>query len=426
MPPCRATRLLALGALLFALALPAAAPAAAPPPWHGVPVALGPLTAPELAQAQALGAADVELFAQWSTIEAAGPGSYNPTALGRLDAAVEGAAALGLKVILRVRGTPCWTSTEPSEAKAQRPDLCPAYPPQSAQQFGSFVSFIANRYAGKLAAIEVWAEEDHADGQHFAGPDPAGHYAALLKAAYAAVQHSPAPTTPVLIGALVGADGAFLKALYRDGVKGNYNGVAVDFYDLVLASLRSIHQVQVAAGDHTPLWLEEFGWTTCSSPRSIAEKYFACVSPQQQAQNLDDIFRGLAMVPWVQNATVFTLRDNPLLHFGICDEFGNPKPAFTLLSADWHGGIGAPRPVTLKLVGHGHHAALEGTAPVGDVVELTLKPPRHRGRSMRASLRLTVNGTYAWHLPRQVGRGWRASVTEPWTHGTARLTLRGH
>lgn len=426
------SRLPVAGAALLALVLsvalataPTRASAAAPPHWHGVPVALGPLSTPELAQAQALGAADVELFAQWSTIEAAGPGSYDPTTLGRLDAAVQGAAALGMKVILRVRGTPCWTSTEPPEAKAQRPDLCSAYPPRSAQQFGDFVSFIVNRYAGKLAAIEVWAEEDHADGQHFAGPDPAGHYAALLKAAHAAVQHSSAPTTPVLIGALVGADGAFLKALYRDGVKGNYNGVAVDFYDLVLASLRSIHQVQLAAGDHTPLWLEEFGWTTCSSPRSIAEKYFACVNPQQQARNLDDIFRGLAMVPWVQNATVFTLRDNPSLHFGISDEFGNPKPAFTMLSADWHGGIGAPRPVTLKLVGHGQHAALVGTAPVGDVVELALTPPHHRGRAVQANLRLSVNGTFAWHLPRQVGRGWRASATEPWTHGSAHLILGG-
>ncbi len=403
----------------------AGASAAAPPQWHGVPVAPGPNAAAELLQAKALGAADVELFAQWSNIEGGGPGVYNPIALGRLDEAVEGAAALGMKVILRVRGTPCWTSTEPPEAKAQRPDLCPAYPPKDAGQFGGFVSFIVNRYAGKLAAIEVWAEEDHADGQHFAGPGPAGHYVALLKAAYSAVQHSAAPSTPVLIGALVGANGAFLKELYRDGAKGYYNGVAVDFYDLVLASLRAIHQVQVAAGDHTPLWLEEFGWTTCSSPRSIAEKYFSCVSPQQQAQNLDDIFRGLAMVSWVRNATVFTLRDNPSLHFGISDEFGNPKPAFTMLTNDWHGGIGAPRPVTLKLVGRGRRAALVGTAPVGDVVELTLRPPHGRGHSLQANLRLTVNGTFAWHLPGQVGRGWRASATEPWTRGTAHLSLRG-
>jgi polysaccharide biosynthesis protein PslG len=388
-------------------------------PWHGVPVALGSLAPAELVQAQMLGADEVEVFAQWSAIEAAGPGIYDQEALDELDEVVDGAATLGLKVTLRVRGTPCWTSTEPPEARAKRPDLCPAYPPVNPASYGNFVAFLANRYAGKLAAIEVWAEEDHADGQHFAGPDAPGHYAALLQAAYTAVQRSTAPV-PVLIGALVGAEGHFLKALYKDGIKGYYSGIAVDFYDLVLASLRAIHQVQIANGDHTPLWLEEFGWTTCSTPRSLAEEYFVCVSPQQQAQNLDDIVRGLAMVNWVQGMNVFTLRDNPSLHFGISNESGNPKPAFTMLQQAWHSNPLPPRGVTLR----DRHRALQGTAPVGDTIELTVKPPHGRGKTYYANLRLTVDGTYSWPLPRRVGRGWRATAQEPWTHGVAHLNLK--
>jgi hypothetical protein len=400
---------------------PTAHTASALTPWHGVPVALGSLTPTELAQAQALGATEVEVFAQWSNIEAGGAGAYHQAALAQLDAAVDGAAALGMKVVLRVRGTPCWASTEPPEAKAKRPDLCPAYPPIDPGLYGNFVGFLANRYAGKLAAIEVWAEEDHADGQHFAGPDAPGRYAALLKSAYAAVQQSSAPV-PVLIGALVGAEGAFLKALYKDGVKGHYNGIAVDFYDLVLASLRAIHQVQVANGDRTPLWLEEFGWTTCSSPRSLAEQYFVCVSPQQQAQNLDDIVRGLAMVGWVQGMNVFTLRDNPSLHFGISGEDSSPKPAFDMLQQDWHGDPPRPRAMTLKLARHGRHMALRGSAPVGDTIELTVKP-RGRGKAYKVNLRLTVNGTFSWGLPRPVGRGWRVIAQQAWTHDSAHLTI---
>jgi hypothetical protein len=410
---------LTVAAVLGALAA-AAASASTLTPWHGVPVALGSLTQPELLQAQTIGANEVEVFAQWSDIEAAGPGLYDQGALSELDAAVDGAAALGMKATLRVRGTPCWASTEPPQAKAKRPDLCPAYPPNNPALYGNFVGFLANRYAGKLAAIEVWAEEDHADGQHFAGPDAPRHYAELLKSAYTAVQHSSAPV-PVLIGALVGAEGSFLKALYREGVKGYYNGIAVDFYDIVLASMRSIHQAQIAHGDHTPLWLEEFGWTTCSTPRSIAERYFVCVSPAQQAQNIDDIVRGLAMVSWVQGMNVFTLRDNPSLHFGISGETGEPKPAFTALEQEWHASDPpAPRPVTLKLAGR----TLRGTAPVGDTIELTLSPPRGGGKTYHADLRLTVAGTYAWSLPRRVGRGWRATAEEAWTHGTAHLTIR--
>jgi hypothetical protein len=418
-PLIRGAVILAVGVLCSAFAAGQAS-ASTLTPWHGVPVALGSLTQSELVQAQTLGASEVEVFAQWSDIEAAGPGIYDQEALNELDAAVNGAAALGIKVTLRVRGTPCWASTEPPEAKAKRPDLCPAYPPTSPALFGSFVSFLANRYAGKLAAIEVWAEEDHADGQHFAGPDTPRHYTELLKAAYTAVQQSSAPV-PVLIGALVGAEGDFLKALYKEGIKGYYNGIAVDFYDIVLASLRSIHQVQLAHGDHTPLWLEEFGWTTCSTPRSLAETYFVCVSPQQQAQDIDDIVRALAMVNWVQGMNVFTLRDNASLHFGISGETGEPKPAFTMLQQDWHAGDPpAPRGVTLRL----HGRTLAGTAPVGDTIELTVRPPHGRGKTYHADLSLTVNGTYSWPLPRRVGRGWQATAQEAWTHGAAHLTLR--
>jgi hypothetical protein len=390
--------------------------------WHGVPVALGELAPSELAQAQAIGANEIEVFAQWSDIEAAGPGIYDQEALGELDEVVDGAAALGLKVTLRVRGTPCWASTEPPSAKAVRPDLCPAYPPTNPALYGNFVGFLANRYAGKLAAIEVWAEEDHADGQHFAGPDAPAHYAALLKSAYTAMQHSSDPV-PVLIGALVGAEGKFLKALYKEGVKGYYNGIAVDFYNLVLASLRAIHQVQLANGDHTPLWLEEFGWTTCSTPRSLAEEYFVCVTPQKQAEDIDDIVRALAMVNWVQGMNVFTLRDNPSLHFGISNENGSPKPAFTTLEQDWHSTPQPPRPITLKLAHHGHDATVQGTAPVGDSIELTAKPRGH-GKTRQVNLQLTVNGTFSWSLPRGTGHGWRVTAEQPWTHDVAHLTIK--
>jgi hypothetical protein len=409
--------------LVCALATLAAAPAGAaaqsPPQWHGVPVAIGPLTAPELQQAAQVGANAVEVFAQWSSLEPKANGVFDQGDVSELDAAVDGAAALGMKVILRARGTPCWASTEPPEARAVRPDLCEAYPPTNPGLYGQFVTWLAQRYAGKLAAIEVWAEEDHDDGQHFAGPDRPGHYAALLKTAYAAVQASGSPV-PVIIGAMVGADGSFLDALYKDGIQGHYNGIAVDFYNVVLASMRAIHQVQLAHGDHTPQYLEEFGWTTCSTPRSIAEEYFVCVSPQQQGVDIDDVYRALSGVPWVAGAQVFTLRDNPNLHFGISNADGSPKASFAAVAQAFHGQLGPPRPVTLKVKGR----SLVGTAPVGDQVAIVVRPPRGKpGKTYTAYVTLSVNGTYSSPLPRAARKGWLVSATEPWTHGHAALTL---
>ena len=86
----------------------------------------------------------------------------------------------------------------------------------------------------------------------------------------------------MLAGSLVGANGVFLKALYAAGIKGYYDGLAVHYYTLTLASLRSIHEVQVANGDTKPLWLNEFGWSSCW-PRYRIQQEQACVTPQTQA-----------------------------------------------------------------------------------------------------------------------------------------------
>src|SRR5207245_2716914 len=91
---------------------------------------------------------------------------------------------------------------------------------------------------------------------------------------------------------LVGANGDFLKALYRDGIGGYYDGLSVDYYNLTLAALRSIRAVQLRYGDSKPLWLMEVGWPTCFD-QSEAPQNFKCVSEGQQAVNLADILRGL-------------------------------------------------------------------------------------------------------------------------------------
>jgi len=392
------------------------ASASALPRWRGIQ--LDVTNTSELSQAHQLGANAVEVFAEWQDLQPS-PGGYSQAALTGLDQQVHSAAFFGMKVILIVRDTPCWDSSEPARAKQYQPARCPAFPPYHPQDYGNVVRFLTDRYAGMLAAVEVWDEEDHADGQHFAAPNPAAAYAQLLKAAHAAVQASSAPV-PVLVGALVGANGAFLRALYRHGVKGSYSGVAVDYYNLVLASVRAIHQVQLAHGDHTPLWLGEFGWETCVPHPSADERYYVCVSPQQQAQNFDDIFRALKGHAWIRGMIAFVLRDSTDLHFGITDVDGNPKPAFGQIAHDWGAAtLPPPRPVRL----HQQGRRLVGTAPVGDVIELTVGP-RHGAAVYQPTLVVNPNGKFSWPLPGGVRGGWIAQAVEPWTHGSARLALR--
>ena len=78
---------------------------------------------------------------------------------------------------------------------------------------------------------------------------------------------------------------------------------------LTLASLRAIHEVQLANGDNKPLWLDEFGWTSCWPQQKIQEEQ-ACVTPQVQAANLTNIFRALARTPYVAAAIVYKLQDS--------------------------------------------------------------------------------------------------------------------
>ena len=65
----------------------------------------------------------------------------------------------------------------------------------------------------------------------------------------------------MLAGSLAGADRPFLQKLYAAGIRGSYDGLAIHPYGEARAGTRWIHAAQVAAGDRTPLWITEFGWT---------------------------------------------------------------------------------------------------------------------------------------------------------------------
>ena len=90
------------------------------------------------------------------------------------------------------------------------------------------------------------------------------------------------PAVPVIAGSLVGSNGVFLRALYAAGIKGYYDGLAVHFYTLGLASLRAFREVKWPTATPKPLWLDEFGWSSCY-PRHRVQEEQACVTPGIQA-----------------------------------------------------------------------------------------------------------------------------------------------
>jgi hypothetical protein len=378
----------------------------------------------QLAVAHTLHARLVRIEAPWSELEPLGPGQINPTPLAHLDRVVNDAAADGIRVILLVDSTPCWASSAPAPllrgCSSTRPGQASAWPPSNPPDFAAFVAYLAQRYGTHLAAIEVWNEPDKINQLYFAGPEKPRHYAAILRAAYTAIKQAN-PNVLVLAGSLVGANGVFLRELYAAGIKGYYDGLAVHFYTLTLAALRAIREVQLANGDRAPLWLDEFGWSSCW-PRYKLQQEQACVTRQVQARNLSDVFRSLARTPYVAAEVLYKLEGSSAEDFGVLSESGAPKPAFAALARVLASPFGKVDPVTLALRRRGGRVVASGSGPVGDFMELEA----FRGRALRYRALFTLDrfDRYSLALPRVLGtHGLRVRVYQYWA-GVGRAALR--
>ncbi len=411
-------------ALLAALALCAVnlAPAAAAAPLGGINIAgIGPETSTaridsSIASAKALHANVVRAEVPWSVLEPRAQGSIDPAALAQTDRLVNDAAAAGIRVIATVDSTPCWDSTAPAallrSCTPARSTQANAWPPRDPAPYGAITAFLAQRYGPKLAAIEVWNEPDQANQDYLAGPEKPQHYAAILRAAYPAIKQAN-PAVSVLAGSLVGSTGPFLRALYAAGIKGYYDGLSVHFYNLVLGSLRSIREVQVANGDVKPLWLDEFGWSSCW-PRQRIQQEQGCVTTQTQGTNLANVVRSLARIPYVAAESVYKLQGSLREDFGVINERGARKPAFAPLAQAFAAPMaGRLSPVTLSLRASRGRVLAGGSGPVGDYMGLEA----FQGATLRYRALFTLDrfNRYALKLPKALGmHGLRVRVFQYW------------
>jgi hypothetical protein len=369
-----------------------------------------------IAAAKALHAKVVRAEVPWSALEPSAQGTIDPTALALVDRMVADASAAGIKVIATVDSTPCWDSSAPPAllrgCTPQGRTQANAWPPRDPAPYGTLVGFLAQRYGSKLAAIEVWNEPDQANQQYLAGPEKPQHYAAILRAAYPAIKRAN-PAVQVLAGSLVGSNGAFLRALYAAGIKGYYDGLAVHFYNLVLASLRATHETQLANGDTKPLWLDEFGWTSCW-PRQRTQQEQGCVTPQTQGANLGSVYRSLARTSWVAADVTYKLQGTTREDFGVLNANGTHKPGWApLAQALAAPTLGRPNPIVLHLRSSGGRTIASGSGPVGDYMGLEA----FQGATLRYKALFTLDrfNRFTLKLPAALGtHGLRVRVFQYW------------
>jgi polysaccharide biosynthesis protein PslG len=286
----------------------------------------------------------------WSTLESGGKGAYSKWYVDKLDRFVAAARAREIRVIAGLVSTPCWASSAPESAKQGCAGSwwdrgVAQYPPADPADYGDAARFLTSRYGDALAALEVWNEPN--SDRFLTSPDKASAYAEILKAAYPAAKAGH-PGVPVVAGALAAADRPFLEALYARGIQGHYDAISIHPYNewrhpadrwlarwrqyTFLPGIEWVRQAQLAAGDASPLWLTEFGWSTCSGHRW-------CVTPEQQAEYSARALRLLEGIGYVQAATLYQLRDNGRdaadleSNWGLVTRDYVPKPAFAAVSA---------------------------------------------------------------------------------------------
>lgn len=164
-------------------------------------------TAPIL---RGVGASMDRLEVRWDVLEPA-PGDFQ---FAQLDALMQSAAQLQFSVLAVVDGTPDWAASTPAGSAASppqgldQPALMADGIPNAANHWAVFLAAVSQRYAGRIAAWEIWNEPN--SPEFWLGMPQ--QYARLYDVAQTVLSRN-TPATPVLIGGQVSDDGTFLRAV---------------------------------------------------------------------------------------------------------------------------------------------------------------------------------------------------------------------
>jgi Cellulase (glycosyl hydrolase family 5) len=431
LPRARVAALLTLLAALLALATAASA-GAANHPLYGVQASLATNDSQAtldraLDDAKAVHAKTIRLEVLWSQLEPKAAGQRDPDVVAATDHFIEGAARRGIKTLLLVDSTPCWASSSPkaggcTAADPNTPDVT-RYQPTAAGMaaYADVAKYLVQRYSADLSAFEVWNEPDQANELYWAGPDKVANYVKLAKLTYPVVKAA-APRVPVLAGSFVGGNGAWLKAMYAAGIKGSYDALSVHFYDLPLSALAATRAIQKANRDNKPLWLAEFGYTSCFAKGGKAFMIdHACNTRAGQAQNLVDVLRSIQRVSWVKAAVVYSLYDQTAAYqFGLWTAGHKVKPAFAKVKAVFSGKKVKVTKPSMKVVTRKGKVVVSGHA--SQTESYTLKVWNHGHLVYRVSfLRVDRFGAYKLTLPKVIGTtGLKLRLSGPWTGSVTR------
>jgi len=288
-------------------------------------------------------------YVNWETVEPR-PGKYRWVDPDNTVAAFQ---SQQLRILLRVHGTPAW---------ARPSGTFLSHPPNNVDDFGRFMSELAQRYRGQVAAYEIWNEPNLNYEWGYLPPDPE-RYTQMLQTAFRAVKAAD-PQALVISGGLAttgqGSPNAlgdleFLERMYAAGARGYFDALGShpypfgnppdyrDAWGLSLARVAEQRQVMLAHGDpDTPIWITELGWVLHSS-WDLVEHEAIGVNELEQAQYLTRAYEKIRTEwPWVHGLFIFNLdfstvpwytAAEPMRWYAVLNPDRTPRPAYTSIKS---------------------------------------------------------------------------------------------
>ncbi|MDT5018131.1 MAG: hypothetical protein QOD39_4291 [Mycobacterium sp.] len=268
----------------------------------------------------------------WAGVQPA-PDAYD---WGQADLMVGAANARGIAVTALLNSTPGWATG--GEAIAS--------PPDSMDTFANFAGTFAEHFSGRVAAYEIWNEENAVQFWKSGPKGPqADRFAEMLRAAYPRIKAADPGATVVLGGlaptisffSITKNPVEFLNNVYAAGGGGSFDAVAYHPYLFTsnpdarfsagkVNSPRSLYDglrgAMAANGDGgKQIWATEFGASTSK------------VDEAAQAAMIQDFITTWRTLPGAGPAFIYTTRDrntgssNAQETYGVYRSDWTPKPA---------------------------------------------------------------------------------------------------
>lgn len=267
---------------------------------------------------RAAGATWVRQELPWEQIEPLAKGQTTDPKFGtstwdKFDDIVARTSAAGMKLVLRLDTSPRW-ALPPMATDGLGP-------PVDYDDYFDFVTTVAARYRGRVAAYQVWNEPNLSSEWGGAAPS-AANYVRLLRGAATRIRAAD-PSALVVMAAMAPTltendsamnDLVYLQQLYVAGARGSFDVLAVQAYglrggpddprvdasDVTFSRPLLVRALMLRNGDgSTPVWATELGWNV--NPPSFSIQQYGRVTPVLQARYTIRAFERMgAQWPWLQ------------------------------------------------------------------------------------------------------------------------------